>query len=99
MKSIKILSLSLAFAATQLACSTTSQHPDPRVPGARVTGCNHDTYKAQSAWFHGQGAPAGQGQIGYGHTMEELNATMNDRVEHASNDAGNCASESWTTVR
>lgn len=92
MKKTTILGLCSALAMLQLGCATTSAQPQPLVPDTAALSCHDDSYKAQSAWFHGQGAPAGQAQIGYGRSMEELNKTLHQRVEHASNQGESCVS-------
>lgn len=92
MKKMTILGLCSTLAMLQLGCATTNSHTQSRVPDTAALSCHDDGYKAQSAWFHGQGAPAGQAQIGYGRSLEELNKTLHQRVEHASHHGESCVS-------
>lgn len=99
MKHAMTFGLASCLALSMMACGgTTAQHPDPRVPGEGTAGCEGEVYQAQSAWFHGQGAPAGQAQIGHGGTMKDLHRQMVDQQKYAAADPA-CSQHTWQTVR
>ncbi len=52
----------------------------------------------QSAWYHGQGAPAGQAQVGYGESMAQLHRDL-AAASLARADASCQSTGGWSQVR
>ncbi len=100
MKQYVMTSALFAISMSQLACAGTANHPDPRVAVETNTAtCEPVRSAQQSAWFHGQGAPAGQAMIGHEGSMENLHAKLS-RQEVASANGESCGpSGSWSQVR
>lgn len=95
MRHLVLVGFAMSMALGQVACATSAQHPDPRVPGSGTAGCDRAVYQAQSAQLHGH-APRGDAQNAQGGTEKVLQQASDE--QYAAVDPS-CSQYAWQTVR
>lgn len=96
MNKISMMTGLLVVGLSAMGCATTNR--DVETADARAQECGPVQAKPGSAWIHGEGAPGGQAQIGYGRSMETVSKRQAMARDTGSVEVA-CSSDFGTRVR